>query len=99
RHRAADRREEVRLMQPAAATAALSNDQRIAALRLIRTDNVGPATFRQLVNRFGSAQAALEALPELSARAGKPARVCSHAAAEDEIAGAAKYGARIVLGA
>ena len=86
-------------MQPAAATAALSNDQRIAALRLIRTDNVGPATFRQLVNRFGSAEAALEALPELSARAGKPARVCSRAAAEDEIAGAAKYGARIVLSA
>ncbi len=86
-------------MQPAAATAALSNDQRIAALRLIRTDNVGPATFRQLVNRFGSAEAALEALPELSARAGKPARVFSRAAAEDEIAGAAKYGARIVLSA
>ncbi len=86
-------------MQPAAATAALSNDQRIAALRLIRTDNVGPATFRQLVNRFGSAEAALDALPELSARAGKPVRVTSRAAAEDEVAGAAKYGARIVLSA
>jgi len=86
-------------MQPAPATAALSNDQRIAALRLIRTDNVGPATFRQLVNRFGSAEAALEALPDLGARAGKPVRIPSRSAAEDEIAGAAKYGARVVLSA
>ena len=32
--------------------------------RMIRTENVGPATFRDLINRFGSAEAALEMLPE-----------------------------------
>ena len=45
--------------------AVLTDTQRIAWLRLIRTDNVGPATFRQLLGRFGSAEAALEALPGL----------------------------------
>lgn len=76
--------------------AALTDVQRIAWLRLIRTDNVGPATFRQLLNRFGSAEAALEALPGLLKRTGKPARLASQSQAEDEIAGLSRYGARLV---
>ena len=43
----------------------LSERQRIAWLRLIRSDNVGPATFRDLINHFGSAEVALAALPEM----------------------------------
>ncbi len=43
----------------------LSDRQRLAWLRLIRTQNVGPASFRDLINRFGSAETALEMLPEL----------------------------------
>ncbi len=38
---------------------ALTERQRIAWLRLIRSDNVGPATFRDLINHFGSAETAL----------------------------------------
>ncbi|MEO1105356.1 MAG: DNA-processing protein DprA, partial [Pseudomonadota bacterium] len=38
-------------------------------LRLIRSENVGPATFFDLLKRFGSAAAALDALPEIAARA------------------------------
>jgi hypothetical protein len=49
---------------------ALTDRQRVAWLRLIRSDNVGPATFRDLINHFGSAEAALAALPGLSARGG-----------------------------
>ena len=70
--------------------------QRLSWLRLIRTENVGPATFQQLLGRFGTAEAALEALPALSRRAGRPVRVTSQAQAEDEIAGLARYGARLV---
>jgi len=33
----------------------LNHHQRIAWLRLIRSENVGPATFRALVNEFGGA--------------------------------------------
>ncbi len=48
-----------------------SETERLAALRLFRTDNIGPITFYQLVERFGSAQEALYALPELSRRGGR----------------------------
>jgi DNA processing protein len=77
-------------------SAALTDAQRVAWLRLIRTDNVGPATFRQLLNRFGTAEAALDALPGLLQRTGKPARIASQAAAEDEIASLMRFGARLV---
>ena len=35
----------------------LSDDQRLAWLRLIRSETIGPATFRELLNHFGSAAA------------------------------------------
>lgn len=74
----------------------LTPSQRTAWLRLIRTDNVGPQTFRQLINREGSAEAALAALPGLLKRLGTPARIPSIAEAEDEIAGTERLGARFV---
>lgn len=39
-------------------TVRLNRRQRLAWLRLIRSENVGPATFRTLVNEFGGAEAA-----------------------------------------
>lgn len=74
----------------------LSRIQRLAWLRLIRTENVGPQTFRQLVNREGSAEAALEALPQLTRRVGVSSRIPSLAEAEDEIAALEKLGGRLV---
>ena len=44
-------------------TTVLTDEQRLAWLRLIRSDNVGPITFQDLIDRFGSASAALDALP------------------------------------
>jgi DNA processing protein len=49
----------------------LNRRQRLAWLRLIRSENVGPATFRALVNEFGGAEAAIPALPALSRRGGR----------------------------
>jgi len=48
----------------------LDGAQRRDWLRLISSENVGPITFRQLINRFGSAAEALKALPELAKRGG-----------------------------
>ena len=42
----------------------------LARLRLIRTASVGPISYRQLLRRFGSAQAALDAIPDLARRGG-----------------------------
>jgi DNA processing protein len=75
----------------------LTDAQRIDWLRLIRSENVGPVTFRMLVNRYGGARGALEALPELARKGGgKTVRVATRAEAERELAGVARLGARIV---
>jgi DNA processing protein len=67
----------------------------IARLRLIRSENIGPVTYFQLLARFGSAQAALDAIPDLAARGGGRApRLASKAEVEREIERAAKLGAR-----
>jgi len=76
-------------------TAELSADERLACLRLIRSENVGPVTFRELINRFGGAARALEALPELSRRGGsrRPIRLCPKSDAERELEAAERVGA------
>mgnify|MGYP001765332339 CR=1 FL=1 len=71
---------------------------RIAWLRLIRSENVGPVTFRELVNHFGSARAALEALPDLARRGGARGRIriASDGDVERELTTARAMGARFV---
>jgi DNA processing protein len=66
----------------------LNDEERLDWLRLIRSDNVGPHTFHQLVQRYGSVRAALDALPELARRGGavRIAHVCSRAQAQRELA-------------
>lgn len=65
----------------------LTERQRLSWLRLIRSDNVGPATFRELINNCGSAERAIEMLPELSRRGGskRTIRVASVQEAEIEL--------------
>ena len=76
----------------------LSDDQRLDWLRLIRSDNVGPRTFRALVNHYGGARRALAALPDLARRGGAsgPARICSRQDAERELAAAKSLGVALV---
>jgi DNA processing protein len=72
----------------------LTDEQRIDWLRLIRSQNVGPRTFRALINHFGGARAALEALPTLARRGGSGApQIYSREQAEREIEAAHKCGA------
>jgi len=67
----------------------------IARLRLIRSDNIGPVTYFQLLARFGSAQAAIDAIPDLAARGGGRApKLASRAVIEREIAEVERLGAR-----
>lgn len=75
--------------------ARLGDAERLACLRLIRSENVGPIIFRELINHHGGAEAALNALPELSRRGGRtrPIRVCSRERAEAELAAASRAGA------
>ncbi len=78
-------------------TVAMDDAERFARLRLLRSPHVGPATFHRLITRFGSARAALPALPELAARGGAAYRMAPAEAIEAEFAGAARCGARHVF--
>jgi DNA processing protein len=76
----------------------LSEEQRLDWLRLIRSDNIGPRTFRELVNHFGGARAALDALPGLARRGGAlaPARIWSREEAERELKAARARGIEFI---
>src|SRR5258707_8962053 len=79
-------------------TTHLTDEQRVDWLRLIRSDNVGPRTFRSLVNHFGSARTALQRLPDLARRGGaaRPGRICSEEDARAELTASKKLGVTLV---
>ena len=75
----------------------LSDEERLAWLRLSRSDKVGPMTFRRLLRSFGSASAALAILPELARRGrGQPITPYPAAAATDEMGRLHQMGGRFV---
>lgn len=87
------------MMEPPQKTGVvLSDPQRLAWLQLIRSDNIGPATFRDLINQFGTADAALEALPALWTRSGsrKKLRIADRDAVEREVDIAHRSGAQFI---
>ncbi|MEJ2408497.1 MAG: DNA-processing protein DprA [Novosphingobium sp.] len=77
--------------------ATLSQDEAFARIRLLRSPNVGPVTYAQLLARFGDAQAAIEALPDLAGRAGKPYSAAPAEHIHEEIAAVRKAGARYLF--
>src|SRR5450631_2076210 len=78
-------------------TTHLTDAERIDWLRLIRSDHIGPRTFRSLINHFGGARAALERLPDLAQRGGaaRPGRICSEEEARTELAAGSKIGVHL----
>jgi len=76
----------------------LNDEQRLNWLRLIRSENVGPVIFRELINHFGGSGAALEAIPQLSRSGGarREIKICSLRAAQAELKLAGRLGASLV---
>jgi DNA processing protein len=76
----------------------IGDKERLAWLRLARSQGLGVITIRDLVAHFGSATSALEALPDLAARGGRsrPLRLASQSEAEHELATLDKLGARLI---
>lgn len=76
----------------------LTADSLVDILRLIRTPNVGPVTFFQLIMRYGNAGEALAALPNLSIRGGRKQaiKIFTKGEAEQEIEKTQKFGAKFV---
>ena len=75
----------------------MDHDEQIAHLRLIRTPNIGPMTFSLLMQRYGTATVALEAVPELARRGGRSLKPASRAAAVAEIAANEAEGATLLF--
>jgi len=77
-------------------TSWLTEEERLDWLQLIRSDNVGPTTFRALLARMGSAREALDALPSLANRGGADRRI--HIASRDEAEAELKAADRLGIG-
>jgi DNA processing protein len=76
----------------------LDPEERLDWLRLCRTESVGPISFFAMLRRFGSARAALEALPRLARRSERAKMVTAptRAATEAELSALHRFGARLV---
>lgn len=73
------------------------NTSLISILRLVRSETIGPITYKKLVHRFGSPEKALELLPDLSkAGGGKPFAPVSASEAEAELEKLTKSGGHII---
>lgn len=79
------------------APATLSRDEAFSRIRLLRSPNIGPVSYNQLLRRFGTAAAALEALPDLAARGGAPYRAAAAERVEAEVAAVRNAGARYLF--
>ncbi|HEX8058043.1 MAG TPA: DNA-processing protein DprA [Novosphingobium sp.] len=76
---------------------ALEQAEAFARIRLLRSPNIGPISYRQLLRRFGDARTALEALPDLAARGGAPYRAAPEGRIADEIAAIKRAGGRYLF--
>ncbi len=75
----------------------LTGEERLDWLQLFRSENVGPKTFRTLIDRYGSAARALERLPDLAKKGGKRAiRVASRQSVRDEAQAIADFGGSLI---
>ena len=75
-----------------------TEDDRVHSLRLLRSRRVGPVTFRRLLAEHGSAQAALDALPEVARAAGvTDYKVCPEGVVLSELKAGQRAGARLIF--
>jgi len=74
-------------------------DDAVTRLRLVRTESVGPLTYRRLLARFAGAEEALAAVPELARIGGRASapRIASRGEAEAELAALQKLGASVMF--
>ncbi|MFM7379225.1 MAG: DNA-processing protein DprA [Erythrobacter sp.] len=84
-------------MESTGSQPALSQQEAFARIRLLRSPNIGPIGYRQLIARFGSAGAALDALPDLASRGRGPYRPASAESIEREVMAVRAAGARYLF--
>jgi DNA processing protein len=75
----------------------LGQEEAFARIQLLRSPNIGPVSYSQLLRRFGNAQAAVEGLPQLVARGKKDYRPVPRDRIEREVAAVRASGARYLF--
>lgn len=75
----------------------LSQEEAFARIRLLRSPNIGPISYRQLLRRFGTAEAAIEALPDLARRGGSAYRAIAPEIIAEEISQVRRAKAKYVF--
>ena len=76
---------------------ALSQEEAFARIRLLRSPNIGPVSYAMLLQRFGAATAALDALPDLGKRGGRQYRAIPAEKVEREVESVRKGGAKYLF--
>ncbi len=76
---------------------ALSQGEAFSRIRLLRSPNIGPVSYAMLLQRFGTAGAALEALPDLGKRGGRQYRAIAADKVEREVEAVRKAGAKYLF--
>ena len=75
----------------------MKQDEKIARLRLLRSNNIGPVTSFLLISRYGSAIEAIRALPELTKRSRNRAKLAPLKSAEKEMRDVEDMGGQIII--
>lgn len=75
----------------------LSQEEAFARIRLLRSPNIGPVSYGQLLRRFGNASDALVALPDLAARGGGNYKIAPEARVAEEVGAVRQAGARYLF--
>ena len=75
----------------------LSQAEAFARIRLLRSPRIGPVSFAQLLARFGSGEAAVEALPDLAKAGGGQHQLAREDAVRREIEAVKRLGARYLF--
>ena len=75
----------------------LPQEEAFARIRLLRSPNIGPVSYRELLRRFGDAGTALDALPDLAAKGGARYTAAGQERVVREISAVKRAGARYLF--
>lgn len=76
--------------------ASFNEEESIACLRLIRSQNIGLKTFHSLIELYGTAELSLQKAEEMAASGTKKIQICSREKALEEIEKCEDFGAQII---
>lgn len=74
----------------------VEENERLALIRLIRSENIGLKTFYSLLELYKTPTKSLEKAEEMAARGKKKIRICSASDVYEELENCEKYGAKII---